>query len=179
MNRIYLPFSAKFPTTIAVHAGAGAMRRGVAAPRPSPFITGVPDAGSLRARRRCFSIPTTPARRTSPAIRRSVCLRARPSPTPPCSWPTSWAATGDLIGVDHNFTTLGQPNVTVVSRATTPITSPGYFGKGFRWQLPTCRPPKRLIEWHTTPCRRRTVGADATVGASYGLPQGRLPGLFR
>jgi hypothetical protein len=42
-----------------------------------------------------------------------------------------------LIGVDHNFTTQGQPNVTVVSTGDDPNHfAPGYFGKGFRWQLP-------------------------------------------
>ena len=42
-----------------------------------------------------------------------------------------------LIGVDHNFTTQGKPNTTVVSQGDDPNHfSPAYFGKGFRWQLP-------------------------------------------
>ena len=42
-----------------------------------------------------------------------------------------------LIGVDHNFTTQGKPNATVVSQGDDPNHfHPGYFGKGFRWQLP-------------------------------------------
>jgi 6-hydroxymethylpterin diphosphokinase MptE-like len=42
-----------------------------------------------------------------------------------------------LIGVDHNFTTKGAPNTTVVSQGDDPNHfNPGYFGKGFRWQLP-------------------------------------------
>ncbi len=42
-----------------------------------------------------------------------------------------------LIGVDHNFTTKGTPNTTVVSSGDDPNHfNPGYFGKGFRWQLP-------------------------------------------
>jgi hypothetical protein len=42
-----------------------------------------------------------------------------------------------LIGVDHHFTTQGQANKTVVSDGADPNHfSPGYFGKGFRWQLP-------------------------------------------
>lgn len=42
-----------------------------------------------------------------------------------------------LIGVDHNFTTRGTPNTTVVSTGDDPNHfHPGYFGKGFRWQLP-------------------------------------------
>jgi len=42
-----------------------------------------------------------------------------------------------LIGVDHNFTTQGIPNTTVTSQGDDPNHfDPGYFGKGFRWQLP-------------------------------------------
>lgn len=42
-----------------------------------------------------------------------------------------------LIGVDHNFVTQGIPNSTVVSQGDDPNHfNPGYFGKGFRWQLP-------------------------------------------
>lgn len=42
-----------------------------------------------------------------------------------------------LIGVDHNFVTKGKPNTTIVSEGDDPNHfNPGYFGKGFRWQLP-------------------------------------------
>ena len=42
-----------------------------------------------------------------------------------------------LIGVDHSFATQGKPNTTVVSGGDDPNHfNPGYFGKGFRWQLP-------------------------------------------
>ena len=42
-----------------------------------------------------------------------------------------------LIGVDHNFVTQGTPNTTITSQGDDPNHfSPGYFGKGFRWQLP-------------------------------------------
>ena len=42
-----------------------------------------------------------------------------------------------LIGVDHSFATKGKPNTTVVSDGDDPNHfNPGYFGKGFRWQLP-------------------------------------------
>ncbi len=42
-----------------------------------------------------------------------------------------------LIGVDHSFATQGTPNTTVVSGGDDPNHfNPGYFGKGFRWQLP-------------------------------------------
>lgn len=42
-----------------------------------------------------------------------------------------------LIGVDHNYSTKGRPNTTVVSEGDDPNHfHKGYFGKGFRWQLP-------------------------------------------
>src|SRR5512141_1048627 len=42
-----------------------------------------------------------------------------------------------LIGVDHDFASKGEANKTVVSQGDDPNHfSPGYFGKGFRWQLP-------------------------------------------
>lgn len=42
-----------------------------------------------------------------------------------------------LIGVDHSFATKGKPNETVVSEGDDPNHfNAGYFGKGFRWQLP-------------------------------------------
>ena len=42
-----------------------------------------------------------------------------------------------LIGVDHNFSTKGRPNITVVSQGNDKDHfDPKYFGKGFRWQLP-------------------------------------------
>ncbi len=42
-----------------------------------------------------------------------------------------------LIGVDHSFATQGVPNTTVTSQGDDPDHfHKGYFGKGFRWQLP-------------------------------------------
>jgi hypothetical protein len=42
-----------------------------------------------------------------------------------------------LIGVDHNFTSKGEANKTVVSEGDDPNhVLPNYFGKGVRWQLP-------------------------------------------
>jgi hypothetical protein len=42
-----------------------------------------------------------------------------------------------LIGVDHTYSTRGQPNTTVVSQGDDPNHfNAAYFGKGFRWQLP-------------------------------------------
>ena len=45
--------------------------------------------------------------------------------------------TAVLIGVDHSFKTTGAPNTTVTSQGEdVDHFNPGYFGKGFRWQLP-------------------------------------------
>jgi hypothetical protein len=42
-----------------------------------------------------------------------------------------------LVGVDHNFESRGEANKVVVSQGEDrDHFSPGYFGKGFRWQLP-------------------------------------------
>jgi hypothetical protein len=71
-----------------------------------------------------------------------------------------------LVGVDHNYVTQGKPNETVVSQGDDPNHfHPGYFGKGFRWQLPD------LLQWEEAyRLARRTYEADgrevidATVG---------------
>ncbi len=42
-----------------------------------------------------------------------------------------------LIGMDHNFTSKGEANKTVISQGDDPNhVSPDYFGKGIKWQLP-------------------------------------------
>jgi hypothetical protein len=42
-----------------------------------------------------------------------------------------------LIGVDHNFTSKGTPNQTIISEGDDPNHfASNYFGKGFKWQLP-------------------------------------------
>lgn len=71
-----------------------------------------------------------------------------------------------LIGVDHSFASKGKPNETVVSQGDDPNHfNPGYFGKGFRWQLPDLetseiayRMARKVYE-----ADGRTV-LDATVG---------------
>ena len=71
-----------------------------------------------------------------------------------------------LVGVDHNYVTAGKPNATVVSQGDDPNHfDPGYFGKGFRWQLPD------LVQWEEAyRLARRTYEADgrtvldATIG---------------
>lgn len=71
-----------------------------------------------------------------------------------------------LIGVDHNFTTRGAPNATVVSTGDDPNHfTPGYFGKGFRWQLPDLQTSEIGYTKALQAYKRagRTV-LDATVG---------------
>jgi hypothetical protein len=42
-----------------------------------------------------------------------------------------------LVGVDHNSNVPGKANTVIVSQGDDPNHfDPGYFGKGFRWQLP-------------------------------------------
>ena len=42
-----------------------------------------------------------------------------------------------LIGVDHSFSSQGEPNTTVISQGDDPDHFDArYFGRGFRWQLP-------------------------------------------
>ncbi len=71
-----------------------------------------------------------------------------------------------LIGVDHHFTTQGQPNVTVVSSGDDPNHfAPGYFGQGFRWQLPDLQASEaayRLARDAYSAAGRSIL--DATVG---------------
>ncbi len=71
-----------------------------------------------------------------------------------------------LIGVDHNFVTQGKPNTTVTSQGDDPNHfSAGYFGKGFRWQLPDLETSERgyqLAREAYELAGRRVV--DATVG---------------
>lgn len=71
-----------------------------------------------------------------------------------------------LIGVDHNFATQGKPNTTVVSQGDDPNHfHPGYFGKGFRWQLPdleTSERAYRMARMAYEAAGRRVL--DATIG---------------
>ena len=71
-----------------------------------------------------------------------------------------------LVGVDHNFSTQGAPNATVVSKGDDPDHfSAGYFGRGFRWQLPDLEGSERgyrLADQAYRSSGRRVV--DATIG---------------
>ncbi len=71
-----------------------------------------------------------------------------------------------LIGVDHHFSTAGEPHKKVISEGEDPNHfDPGYFGRGFQWQLPDLATSeeayslaRRFFEED-----RRTI-LDATVG---------------
>jgi hypothetical protein len=71
-----------------------------------------------------------------------------------------------LIGVDHSYTTQGKPNTTVISQGDDPNHAhPGYFGKGFRWQLPDLETSERA--YHMARQAYEAEGRqvlDATVG---------------
>ncbi len=70
-----------------------------------------------------------------------------------------------LIGVDHNFVTKGKPNETVVSQGDDPNHfHPGYFGKGFRWQLPDLETSERAYRMARTAYEDAgRIVLDATV----------------
>lgn len=71
-----------------------------------------------------------------------------------------------LIGVDHSFNTQGKPNTTVVSQGEDKDHfHAGYFGKGFRWQLPDLDTSERsyTLARETNRQAGREI-LDATVG---------------
>ncbi len=71
-----------------------------------------------------------------------------------------------LIGVDHNYSAQGKPNTTVVSQGDDKDHfHAGYFGKGFRWQLPDLETSERSYRMARQAYERagRQV-LDATVG---------------
>jgi hypothetical protein len=71
-----------------------------------------------------------------------------------------------LLGVDHNFSTKGPANTTITSVGDDPDHfHPGYFGKGFRWQLPDLETSEigyRLARQAYERAGRQIL--DATVG---------------
>jgi hypothetical protein len=86
-----------------------------------------------------------------------------------------------LIGVDHSFATQGKPNTTVVSQGDDPNHfHPGYFGKGFRWQLPDLETSERayiLAREAYQRIGRRVL--DATVGGKLTVfPKVEYSSLF-
>ena len=86
-----------------------------------------------------------------------------------------------LIGVDHNYTTQGKPNTTVVSRGDDPNHfHAGYFGKGFHWQLPDLDTSERsyhMAQQAYVQAGRQVL--DATVGGKLTVfPKVEYGGLF-
>ncbi|MFC1714992.1 6-hydroxymethylpterin diphosphokinase MptE-like protein [Candidatus Poribacteria bacterium] len=71
-----------------------------------------------------------------------------------------------LVGVDHSFTTKGEPHKAVVSQGDDPNHfDPNYFGKGFKWHLPdleTSELAYRIARDQFTSAGRQIV--DATIG---------------
>ena len=71
-----------------------------------------------------------------------------------------------LIGVDHDYSTTGPPNSTVVSQGEDHNHfDPGYFGKGFKWQLPDLEASERsyMLAKQAFEQDGRSI-VDATVG---------------
>ena len=87
-----------------------------------------------------------------------------------------------LIGVDHNYTTQGVPNTTVISGGDDPNHfASAYFGKGFRWQLPDLAGSERayrLAKQAYEQDGRRIL--DATVGGKLTIfPKVEFETLFQ
>jgi hypothetical protein len=86
-----------------------------------------------------------------------------------------------LIGVDHNFTTKGKPNTTVTSQGDDPNHfNPGYFGKGFRWQLPDLETSERAYRMaHEAYQKAGRQVLDATIGGKLTVfPKANYDSLF-
>lgn len=87
-----------------------------------------------------------------------------------------------LIGVDHNFTTQGAPNTTVVSEGDDPDHfQSNYFGAGFRWQLPDLETSERGYRMALNAYQEagRQV-LDATVGGKLTVfPKINFNSLFQ
>jgi hypothetical protein len=86
-----------------------------------------------------------------------------------------------LIGVDHNFTSKGDANKTVVSQGDDPNHfAPNYFGKGAKWQLPdldTSEIGYTLAHEAYGNCGREVL--DATVGGKLTIfPKVEYNSLF-
>jgi hypothetical protein len=87
-----------------------------------------------------------------------------------------------LIGVDHSFVTQGTPNTTVVSQGDDPNHfHAGYFGKGFRWQLPDLDTSERayIMARQAYEANGRQV-VDATIGGKLTVfPKTDYVSLFK
>jgi hypothetical protein len=87
-----------------------------------------------------------------------------------------------IIGVDHNFTTKGKPNTTIVSMGDDPDHfDQKYFGKGFRWQLPDLETSERAYGMaleNYVEAKREVL--DATIGGKLTVfPKVNYNSLFQ
>lgn len=87
-----------------------------------------------------------------------------------------------LIGVDHYFSTKGEPHNEVTSAGNDPNHfSPDYFGQGFRWHLPdleTSEQAYRLARHYYEKDGREIL--DATIGGQLNVfPKVNYQDLFR
>ncbi len=76
-----------------------------------------------------------------------------------------------LIGVDHSYSAQGKPNTTVISKGDDlDHFHTGYFGKGFRWQLPDLETSERGYQMALQAYRAagRQV-LDATIGGKLDI----------
>lgn len=86
-----------------------------------------------------------------------------------------------LVGVDHNFSTQGRPNETIISEgADSDHFSEAYFGKGFRWQLPDLEASEEAYRLaHNAYLENNRRILDATVGGKLDIfPKVKLEELF-
>ena len=76
-----------------------------------------------------------------------------------------------LIGVDHDFTSKGDANKTVVSQGDDPNHfAPDYFGKGYKWQLPDLDTSEIGYAFAREAYQKAGRGVlDATVGGKLTL----------
>ena len=86
-----------------------------------------------------------------------------------------------LVGVDHSGSVPGKANTTIVSQGDDPNHfDPGYFGKGFRWQLPDFEMSEigyRLARQAYQAAGRQVL--DATIGGKLTVfPKVDYNGLF-
>jgi hypothetical protein len=86
-----------------------------------------------------------------------------------------------LVGVDHKTNVPGKANTTIVSQGDDPNHfNPGYFGKGFRWQLPdfeTSEIGYRLARQAYEADGRQVL--DATIGGNLSIfPKADYLSLF-
>ena len=86
-----------------------------------------------------------------------------------------------LVGVDHNFTTKGLANTTIISDGDDPNHfASNYFGKGFKWQLPDLEGSERayrLAKDAYEKVGKRII--DATIGGKLTIfPKVDYIGLF-